>query len=253
MRNASSTSWTRRKSKVEAVLVGLDPDSYEFPDPQQALHEPNGLLAVGGDLSVPRLVEAYRQGIFPWFSDGDPLLWWSPDPRAVIDPQQLHIGRSLRKAIRKSHLHCTINHAFEEVISACSEQRAEREGTWITDDMYEAYCDLHQAGHAHSVEVWDKERLVGGLYGVLNGSIFCGESMFHKVTNASKIALVALCHHLQPAGLKLIDCQMPTPHLESLGATSLSRSEFLKHLKRFGEAQIDKDFLLAQPISGICA
>lgn len=235
------------------MLSVLSAGSVDFPDPHIALHEPNGLLAVGGDLSVPRLLEAYRRGIFPWFSDRDPLLWWSPDPRGVIYPQNLYISRSLAKFAKRCNYTYSINQAFEQVISACIEQRTEAEGTWITDDMLESYCDLHDAGHAHSVEVWSDNRLVGGLYGVLSGRIFSGESMFHRADNASKLALVALRNHLTPAGLRLIDCQMPTPHLEKLGAVSMPRAQFLHLLALNVHQPLTRGVLYPQSISGFSA
>lgn len=209
------------------------------------------MLAVGGDLSVPRLIQAYRQGIFPWFSEGDPILWWSPDPRGVIWPEQLHISRSLRKFLKRCDYRCTINIAFEQVVSGCIQQRAELEGSWITDDMYEAYCNLHDAGHAHSIEVWQGEQLVGGLYGVMNGRIFCGESMSHRADHASKVALIALIKHFTPAKLALIDCQMLNPHLSSLGATSLSRTEFIHCLHTLGNDTVASHYREPQSISGI--
>lgn len=235
------------------MLSVLPADSVNFPDPHLALDEPNGLLAVGGDLSVERLKEAYSRGIFPWFSDEDPLLWWSPDPRGVIFPDNLHISRSLAKFARRCGYTYSFNSAFEQVISACAEQRAELEGTWITDDMLEGYCDMHDAGYAHSVEVWHNDNLVGGLYGVLSGRIFSGESMFHRADNASKLALIALSNHLTPAGLQLIDCQMPTPHLESLGAVAIPRHQFLSLLELHVHHTLCRDILVPQTISGFSA
>lgn len=232
------------------MIPVLSDSALDFPSVTSALQEPNGLLAVGGDLSPERLVVAYQQGIFPWFSDNDPILWWSPDPRAVFFPDKLHISRSLAKFAKKQPFQFSINQAFEEVISGCIEQRAEQEGTWITDDMYEAYCQLHDEGHAHSIEVWQEHRLVGGLYGIIHGSIFCGESMFHRATNASKLALITLVKHLKPAGLKLIDCQMPNPHLLSLGAQTLPRKEFLDYLNCLGRTKMNADYLKPQSISG---
>lgn len=229
----------------------LNPASFEFPEVASALTEPNGLLAAGGDLSPQRLLQAYAQGIFPWFSEGDPILWWSPDPRGVILVDRLHISRSLRKFSKRCNYTYSINQAFEEVISGCIEQRADVEGTWITDDMYEAYCNLHDQGAAHSIEVWQSGRLVGGLYGIAQGRIFCGESMFHRADNASKLALAALVNHLKPAGLQLIDCQMPTPHLITLGAETMSRSRFIDYIKQHQGAKMHPDYLIPQPISGI--
>lgn len=235
------------------LINTLSAHSLQFPPAASALKDPNGLLAVGGDLSPARLREAYRLGIFPWFSEDSPILWWSPDPRGVIFPDQLHISRSLRKFMRRCGYTCTLNHAFKEVMSACISQREDTEGSWITNDMYAAYCKLHDLGHAHSVEVWSAGKLVGGLYGVLNGQVFCGESMFHRADHASKIALVALVRHFVPAGLRLIDCQMPTPHLLNLGAQALPRGEFLPILQRLGNTEITQEHLIAQSISGICS
>ncbi|MBM7455842.1 leucyl/phenylalanyl-tRNA--protein transferase [Oceanisphaera litoralis] len=203
-----------------------------FPDPSQALIEPNGLLAVGGDLSPERLLLAYRMGIFPWYDQSQPLLWWSPDPRAVLEPDKLHISRSLARLARRGQYRLTVNTAFEQVIRACRQLRETQEaGTWITAGIEQAYCRLHQLGHAHSIEVWQGERLVAGLYGIGLGTLFCGESMFHRVDNGSKLAMLGLCRHLHRHGGELIDCQLPTPHLMSLGATSWPRSRFLHKLK----------------------
>lgn len=233
------------------MLSQLPRHQHLFPDPEMALQEPNGLLAVGGDLSPERLLKAYQQGIFPWFGEGDPILWWSPDPRAVILPSQLHISRSLRKFLRRCDYHCTFNFAFDEVISNCAEQRAYAEGTWITEDMQVAYSHLHALGHAHSVEVWQGPNLVGGLYGMLMGQVFCGESMFHRADNASKIALLALRDHLLPHGLRLIDCQVPNAHLMSLGAVEMPRHSFLHQLALGHHRPMPAEALCAQPI--ICA
>lgn len=202
-----------------------------FPDPALALNDPDGLLAMGGDLSSERLLLAYRMGIFPWFDQSQPLLWWSPDPRAVLEPEQLYISRSLAKLARRNRYQLTLNTAFDQVIRACRQLRENREGTWITPGIEQAYCRLHQQGHAHSVEVWQDERLVAGLYGIALGKLFCGESMFHRVDNGSKLAMLALCQHLSRHGGELIDCQLPNPHLMSLGVISWPRSRFLHKLK----------------------
>lgn len=212
------------------MIVQLDPASIHFPPAATALHEPNGLLAVGGDLSPGRLIHAYQQGIFPWFSENDPILWWSPNPRAVFFPDKLHISRSLAKTNRKLNWQVTINRCFADVIRACAEQRANNEGTWITEEMIEAYTKLHQLGHAHSVEVWFDNELVGGLYGVAIGRAFCGESMFHHKTDASKIALVRFARYFEYNGGRLLDCQVGNPHLFSLGAINLQRDRFLVEL-----------------------
>lgn len=213
-------------------LTLLDSNAPEFPNPENALTDPNGLLAIGGNLEPDTLVQAYRQGIFPWFCDGEPLLWWSPDPRAVIFPGQLHISRSLAKLHRQQRFHITVNQAFEQVLVGCSTApRSDGDGTWITEQMRAAYCELHRQGHAHSVDVWAEDALVGGLYGVAVGEVFCGESMFSRVNNASKLALLSLLE-LMP-GLQLVDCQVPNAHLQSLGATNIPRAEFLSLLQRY--------------------
>jgi len=194
----------------------------------------NGLLAVGGDLHPHRILTAYRNGIFPWFSEHEPILWWSPDPRFVLFPADLKIAKSMRPVLRKHNYRVTINQNFEYVISQCkSISRPEQEGTWITPKMKEAYLVLHQMGKAHSVELWDMEgNLNGGLYGIAFGKIFCGESMFAKTGNASKIAFIYFVNFLNTQGFELIDCQMETPHLARFGAKSIKRSAFLKHVKR---------------------
>jgi len=226
------------------VIVQLDPLSISFPPAATALHEPNGLLAVGGDLSAERLLYAYQHGIFPWFSDNDPILWWSPNPRAVFYPDNIHVSRSLAKAARKQPWRVTINNQFAEVIDACARQRADNEGTWITDEMMDAYINLHRLGCAHSVEVWLDEKLVGGLYGVSVGKTFCGESMFHTATNASKIALIQFANVFHKSGGELIDCQVGNPHLFSLGARELSRERFLVKLHSSQSATMPSQFWL---------
>lgn len=211
----------------------LDPDDPElwFPRVELALREPDGLLAVGGDLSEDRLLLAYRSGIFPWYGPGQPILWWSPDPRLVLYPAHLHVTRSLAKTIRKAAFHVTLDRAFEAVISACAEPRPGQAGTWITPEMMSAYCELHAAGYAHSVECWQDGRLAGGLYGVAIGRMFYGESMFARRTDASKVAFVGLVRQLQRWGFPLIDCQVHTTHLESLGAESIPRRDFIRTLE----------------------
>ena len=208
-----------------------------FPDVELALTEPDGLLAVGGDLSVERLTSAYQKGIFPWYSAGQPILWWSPDPRMVLEPKNIKISRSLAKTIRKQEFQITFDQNFREVITACSESRLEKgkeqDETWILDEMIEAYVQLHKAGFAHSVECWKEDQLVGGLYGVAIGKIFFGESMFSRISDASKIAFVSLAQQLEQWDFKLIDCQVYTSHLESLGATMISRKQFLTTLKQY--------------------
>ena len=209
-------------------LCWIDEDKLEFPPLSEALLEPNGLLAVGGDLSVDRLLKAYSSGIFPWYSEEQPILWWSPDPRMVLRPDTLKISRSLRKQLRRSNWRLSLDEDFSQVIFCCAGQRDDHTGTWITEEMQEAYCDLHEAGFAHSVEVWDEQdgSLLGGLYGVAIGGVFFGGSMFSKADNASKIALVYLMQQLRRWGFKLVDCQVSSDHLVSLGAFEISRSNF---------------------------
>ncbi|MBA3902857.1 MAG: leucyl/phenylalanyl-tRNA--protein transferase [Rhodocyclaceae bacterium] len=197
-----------------------------FPPVEKALRRPNGLLCAGGDLSPERLVEAYRHGIFPWFSAGEPILWWSPDPRMVLFPEEMKISRSLGRTLRRGQYEVRLDTAFEQVIRACSEPRAGRDGTWITPEMQQAYCRLHELGYAHSVETWMEGRLAGGLYGMAIGRAFYGESMFSRAADASKIALAHLTRLLERKGFAVIDCQMTTAHLASLGAREIRRREF---------------------------
>jgi leucyl/phenylalanyl-tRNA--protein transferase len=198
-----------------------------FPPLHEALEEPAGLLAGGGDLSPQRLLAAYARGIFPWYAPGQPVLWWSPDPREVLFPEEFHRSRSLRKTLRSGHFNVTYNQCFEDVISACSRTGEPGHGTWITPAMREAYVQLHRAGHAHSYEVRNPAgELVGGLYGVRVNSVFSGESMFSRESDASKVALAALVDACPGLGLTLIDCQMPSPHLRSLGSRALPRARF---------------------------
>jgi len=201
-----------------------------FPDARLALAEPDGLLAVGGDLSPERLLDAYRNGIFPWYSEGQPILWWSPDPRTVLYPEQPKVSRSLRKTLRQQRFSLSYDRVFDQVIEACAAPRRDEPGTWITGDMQRAYRELHRLGHAHSIECWRGSELVGGLYGVSIGRVFFGESMFSRVSDASKVAFVHLARQLERWGFALIDCQVYSPHLASLGAGSLPRSEFLTYL-----------------------
>lgn len=205
----------------------LDPASLAFPDPRRALREPNGLLAIGGDLSPQRLLAAYRLGIFPWYGRSEPILWWSPDPRCVLFPDLLHISRSLQKTLRQGIFELSIDRAFPAVMQACAAPRRYTAETWITSEVYTAYRRLHQLGHAHSIEAWNNGELVGGLYGVALGKVFYGESMFARMTDASKAAMVHLCRLLQSWGYELIDCQMHTTHLTSLGAVDIPRANFM--------------------------
>lgn len=203
--------------------------SSPFPSVEQALDEPSGLLAAGGDLSPARILSAYRQGIFPWYSDDQPILWWSPDPRCIIYPDKVYCSSSLKKHIRKTRPQLSFDQDFAGVIRNCARLDSEQ-GTWITEEMEQAYIQLHRLGHAHSVEVRQDNQLIGGLYGLAIGKVFFGESMFSHRTNASKIAFVSLCRQLQTWGYKLIDCQVENPHLLSLGAQCIDRKAFIKQL-----------------------
>ncbi len=206
-------------------------DDAPFPPIGRALRTPNGLLAAGGDLSAKRLLEAYRHGIFPWFNPGEPILWWSPDPRMVLIQGEFKISRSLAKVLRNAPYEVRTDTSFEAVMRACAAPRDGHQGTWIDEDMIAAYCALHRLGYAHSVEVWMEGNLVGGLYGVGIGRMFYGESMFSRVSNASKIALAHLSRQLERWQFGMIDCQMNTPHLASLGAREIPRSEFIARLQ----------------------
>jgi len=209
--------------------LGDDPGG-PFPPTSEALDSPNGLLAWGGGLQVERLLRAYRVGIFPWYTPGQPILWWSPAPRCVIFPDRVHLSKRTRRRYNSKNYHLTIDVAFAEVIRACAGPRRDESGTWITADMQEAYCQLHRLGHAHSLEVWEGDALAGGIYGLAVGSVFFGESMFSCKTDASKIALVALCRQLHQWDYGLLDCQVGNPHLFSMGAVELSRKAFEKRL-----------------------
>lgn len=208
----------------------LGPDD-PFPPLETALSEPNGLLAIGRTLAVPTLLEAYSQGIFPWFSRGEPILWWSPDPRMILAPAELHVSRSLAQRLRRGGFEMTADRAFESVMRACAAPRPGDAGTWISERMIRAYRQLHEAGFAHSIETWMDGELAGGLYGVAIGRAFFGESMFTHRTDASKIALVTLARQLQDWRFGLIDCQMRTPHLASMGAREIPRREFAARLR----------------------
>jgi len=203
-----------------------------FPPVDQALEEPDGLLAAGGSLATRRLVDAYRRGIFPWFNEGDPILWWSPDPRAVLRPTGVHVSRSLRKRLRQEAFAVTIDRAFAHVLDGCAAPRAGEAGTWLSGAMRRAYASLHASGLAHSIEVWMDGELAGGLYGVAIGRMFFGESMFARRTDASKIAMVRLAIQLDRWGFPLIDCQLETEHLASLGAETMPRRRFVAEVER---------------------
>lgn len=216
-------------------LPWLSATDLRFPDVERALRDPDGLLAVGGDLRPERLMKAYAQGIFPWYQE-PPILWWSPSARMVLHPEELHISRSMRKLLRQGHYRVTLDTAFAQVIAQCAATRDVWPGTWITDQMQQAYCTLHEREIAHSVEVWHGEVLAGGLYGIAMGELFFGESMFSLQPNASKTALIWLTRQLQAWQFKLIDCQVPSEHLRSLGAREMSRSEFQQYLQHFRDA-----------------
>ncbi len=221
------------------ILDPNDPDE-DFPPLSKALREPDGLLAVGGCLSKTRLLKAYRNGIFPWYNPEDPILWWSPDPRLVLFPDKLIVSRSLRKTLRKNNFSITFDQAFDKVINACASLRKNSSGTWITDEITEAYNELYRLGFAHSVEAWCDGILVGGLYGVALGRVFFGESMFHTMTNASKVAFVSLVEQLKSWDYQLIDCQVHTSHLESLGAQEIDRTYFVELLNQYCDISANK-------------
>lgn len=216
--------------------VLLDPQRLDFPPPEHALREPDGLLAVGGDLSPQRLLAAYRRGIFPWFGEGDPILWWSPDPRCVFETATLQPPRRLVRTLRHSRWRISADTAFDTVIAACAAARADQSGTWITAEMRAAYGHLHALGHAHSIEIWDGARLVGGLYGVAVGRMFAGESMFSAENGGSKVALLAAARVLAQWGWPLLDAQVANPHLLSLGAIIMPRPVFLERLAPLASA-----------------
>ena len=213
-------------------LVNRHNNEFHFPPAEHASRE--GLLAVGGDLQPGRLLEAYRRGIFPWYNEGQPILWWSPDPRAVLLPAEIRISRSLRKTLRSGKFRVTFDLRFDDVVRACAGPRRKHtdHGTWITHAMRDAYVDLHRLGFAHSIETWHEQQLVGGLYGVALGGVFFGESMFSHVSDASKVALVLGVGQLQRWGYTLIDCQLPSAHLERMGARTIPRTEYLASLRR---------------------
>lgn len=224
------------------ILTQLDDDCLAFPPLAHALKEPNGLLAIGGDLTPARILLAYEQGIFPWFSEQDPILWWSPDPRAVIYTDQLRINKTLRKFLKKTNYTVSVNHAFEEVIDLCADAPFRDEDTWILPEMLAGYIELHHKGHAHSIEVWHEQELIGGLYGVAVNGHFSGESMFYKKPNASKVALVALQQLLSSIGGKFIDCQLQNPFMQDLGCVEISRKEFIKLQQAMSKLQVPNNF-----------
>lgn len=215
-------------------IVWLSPSDppEAFPDVADALTDPDGLLAAGGDLDPKRILVAYRKGIFPWYDNGQPILWWSPDPRCILRPADLHLSRRLRQQIRNSSAELRFNQAFSDVIRACAGERKSQQGTWITDDMMAAFEQLHGDGWAHSVEIWEDGQLVGGVYGLCIGRVFFGESMFSARPNTSKMALLGLTRQMHAEGLELLDCQVVSQHLVTLGASTIDRAEFTKILDR---------------------
>jgi leucyl/phenylalanyl-tRNA--protein transferase len=220
-----------------------------FPSTDTALIEPNGLLAFGGDLSPRRLILAYSSGIFPWYSQNEPIMWWSPNPRGILPLDNFNCSKSLKKFARNCDYQITINKAFDQVIDICATIPRNDSGTWITDDMINAYKKLHLLGHAHSIEVWSDNVLVGGLYGVIVGKVFCGESMFHKATNASKLAMLSLVEYLKYQGAEFIDCQMQNPHLASLGCIEVPRTKFLTILAEQNQQSFDNDVWQPQTLN----
>jgi len=230
------------------TLPWLAPDNLVFPPLNSALAEPNGLLAVGGDLSPKRLLSAYQQGIFPWFNLDDPILWWSPTPRAIIELSNFRINKSLAKFLKKNPYTVTINQAFEQVIDYCADAPFRKEGTWIIDEMKTAYLQLHLLGHAHSVEVWLENKLVGGLYGVAINGFFSGESMFYLADNASKVALVHLRSLLKAQNVDFIDCQINNPFLSTMGCTELSRETFIKKQQSALKIKLPENFWSARQL-----
>ncbi len=219
------------------MIPWLHPTRHEFPPVETALESPNGLLAAGGDLSPQRIITAYRNGIFPWYNADEPILWWSPNPRCVLFPEEIHISRSLRKKLRRGDFQVSFDQAFAQVIDACAAPRMYAKDTWIGRDIKTAYCSLHHMGVAHSVEVWEGEELVGGLYGLAMGRIFFGESMFSRRRDASKISFAHLVEHLKNWGYDLIDCQVYNDHLASLGAREIPRTEFIRLLSNLLEPE----------------
>lgn len=219
--------------------------STPFPPIERAMRQPNGLLAAGGDLSPQRLLDAYRRGIFPWFGEGEPILWWSPDPRQVLFVDELHVSQRLRRRLKRGEFEVRANTSFRAVMLACAAPREGQTSTWITNEMVKAYCALHEIGHAHCVEAWRDGRLAGGIYGVQIGRMFFGESMFKRETDASKVALVNLVEILKRMGIGLMDCQQETSHTTTLGARTISRGTFKAWLERWVDMPAMMDFAAA--------
>ncbi len=231
------------------IIEQLNVDSLAFPPLKNALADPNGLLAFGGDLSVERLQKAYQSGIFPWYSDGEPIMWWSPDPRGVIYTNQLPINRTLRKILKQQNFTVTLNQAFDQVIDYCADAPFRKEETWIVDDMQLAYQNLHKHGLAHSIEVWIDDELAGGLYGVAINGYFSGESMFYRKSNGSKIALVYLNELLKSQGIQFIDCQMLNPFLENMGCIEVPRSQFVAIKEKALAIKLPSNFWLPRQLT----
>ena len=226
---SQSNAFSQSKQESYAASAIFD-CNYLFPKPNVADPEGLGLIAIGADLAPQTLLSAYSQGLFPWFNEDEPIAWWSPEPRCVLDPSSFIPSKSLKRLAKSSSWHWSVNQAFEEVIHACSLPRSYADDTWIHDEMIQAYTELHELGYAHSFEVWDEDNLIGGLYGLKIGQIYFGESMFHRQSNASKIAFWALNNFCQHTSVELIDCQLPNPHLQSLGAGIMPRQLFLAEL-----------------------
>ena len=228
-------------ASLQHQILGDDPGS-PFPSTSEAFSRPNGLLAWGGDLHPERLLNAYRRGIFPWYSADQPILWWSPAPRCVLDPHEADLSRRTRRRYNSGQFRLSLNSAFGDVVEACAGPRSDDEGTWITEEMIAAYGLLHTAGHAHSLEVWQGNELAGGIYGLAIGAVFFGESMFSRRNDASKIALLALCRLLLRHGFELVDCQVANPHLERMGAKLIPRDEFENRLRQLVNRRVPADF-----------
>lgn len=231
-----------KRSDSQLYWVTENVIANDFPGLESALRDPDGLLAIGGDLSLPRILDAYHRGIFPWYNAGQPIMWWSPDPRCIIELKDIHVSRSLGKVLRQGRFVVTLNHNFEEVISQCAAPRQYTDETWITPELKQAFIHLHKTGYAHSVECWQDERLVGGLYGLAMGRVFFGESMFSRVSDASKVALVYLGRFLKQQNFRLIDCQIYSAHLRSLGAKPIQRKLFANLLSHYCQKTAHSDW-----------
>ncbi len=229
-------------------LPKLAHDNFNFPPLKYALSEPNGLLAYGGDLTAQRLISAYTQGIFPWFNKNEPPMWWSPNPRAIIQTKHIRINRTLRKALKKSPYKITLNTNFKQVNHLCANAPFRNEATWIIPEMQAAYVNLHKLGYAHSIEVWQDNEIVGGLYGVAINGFFSGESMFYKKSNASKVALIALSQLLDKLSVEFIDCQLLNPFLQDMGAIEISRSDFITLKQAAITKEVAKNFWRAREL-----